>query len=362
MRTTTRLSRVDCSRPGLTRRNKGKGWVYVDATGQEVTDPATLERVSGLVLPPAWQDVWICENPRGHIQATGVDARGRRQYRYHDAWRVQRDLEKFDRVLDFAERLPDLRETVCAHLHHKDIDRERALAAAVRLLERGFFRVGSEEYAEVNQTYGLTTLRREHVTVSRSGQICFDYRAKSGKRRQQIIVDPEVLPTVTTLKRRRDKNPELLAYRSGGSWVDLKSDDVNDYLREVTDLPVSAKDFRTWNATVLAAVGLAVAADVTVTPIARKKAITHVVREVSDKLGNTPTVCRASYIDPRVIDLYQGGVTVSDALLDLGESEELGTPAYQGRVERAVLDLLRDPPDVEPLPGLAEPEPQRKAG
>lgn len=356
--------RVDCSRPGLTRRKHGKGWVYLDASGQEITDPATLERVQGLVLPPAWQDVWICDNPRGHIQATGLDARGRRQYRYHDAWRVQRDLEKFDRVLDFAERLPDLRETVCEHLHRKELDRERALAAAVRLLERGFFRVGSEEYAEANQTYGLTTLRREHVTVSRDGQICFDYRAKSGKRRRQTIVDPEVLATVTTLKRRRDKNTELLAYRHKGVWTDLKSDDVNDYLREVAGLPVSAKDFRTWNATVLAAVGLAVAADVAVTPTARKRAITHVVREVADKLGNTPTVCRASYIDPRVIDLYQGGVTVAEVLTDLGESEELGTPAYQGRVERAVLDLLRDPPDVEPLPGLAEPQTvgQRKAG
>jgi DNA topoisomerase-1 len=358
--------RVDCSRPGLTRRKRGKSWVYLDAFGEEVTDPATLERVQGLVLPPAWQDVWICDNPRGHIQATGVDVRGRRQYRYHDAWRVQRDLEKFDRVLDFAERLPELRGTVCEHLHHKEVDRERALAAAVRLLERGFFRVGSEEYAEANQTYGLTTLQREHVTVSRDGQICFDYRAKSGKRRRQTVVDPEVLPTVTTLKRRRDKNPELLAYKHKGAWTDLKSDDVNDYLREVTGLPVSAKDFRTWNATVLAAVGLAVAADVTVTPTARKKAITHVVREVADKLGNTPTVCRASYIDPRVIDLYQGGVTVAEVLTDLGESEELGTPAYQGRVERAVLDLLRDPPDVEPLPGLAEPQAgtvaQRKAG
>jgi len=352
--------RSDPAGPGLRRRKQGKGWVYLDADGGRVTDPEVVDRCAGLVLPPAWTDVWICPHPLGHIQATGVDARGRRQYRYHDLWRQQRDLEKFDRVLDFAERLPGLREVVAEHLTRPHLDRERALACAVRLLERGFFRVGSEEYAEANQTYGLTTLRREHVTVTRDGQICFDYRAKSGKRRVQTVVDPEVLPTVTTLKRRRDPHPELLAYKQGGAWTDLKSADVNDYLREVTGLEVSAKDFRTWNATVLAAVGLAVASEVSVTPTARKRAVTHVVREVADKLGNTPTVCRASYVDPRVIDLYQGGVTVVDELTALGEGEDLGTPAYQGGVEQAVLALLRDPPDVEPLPGLEEPA--RKAG
>jgi DNA topoisomerase I len=354
--------RVDPSQPGLTRRRRGQGWIYLDAAGDRVTDAATLDRVSALVLPPAWSDVWICPNPRGHIQATGVDARGRRQYRYHDLWRVQRDLEKFDRVLDFAETLPALRETVCEHLASRSLDRDRALACAVRLLERGFFRVGSEEYAEANSTFGLATLRREHVTVSRSGQVLFDYTAKSGRRRLQTIVDPDVLPTVVTLKRRRDPHPELLAYRTRSGWVDLKSADINDYLREHTGQDVTAKDFRTWSATVLAAVGFAVSAEVSATPTARKRAVTRTVKEVADKLGNTPTVCRASYIDPRIVELYLGGVTVSDALADLGEGEDFGTPAYHGAVEGAVLELLRDPPEVSPLTGLEVDPQSRRAG
>ncbi|MDT7544597.1 MAG: topoisomerase, partial [Actinomycetota bacterium] len=178
---TTRLRRVSCSGPGLARRRRGKGFVYVDSGGQPVTDPATLDRIRALVIPPAWNDVWICPVSSGHIQATGVDARGRRQYRYHDVWRLQRDLAKHDRILDFAARLPAARERIRADLQGEEVTRNRVLACAVRLLDLGFFRIGGEQYAEENQTYGLATMRKEHVHVARDGTLTFDYTAKSGK-------------------------------------------------------------------------------------------------------------------------------------------------------------------------------------
>ena len=217
------------------------------------------------------------------------------------------------------------------------------LACAVRLLDLGFFRVGSEQYAEENQTYGLATIRREHVTVSRNGVITFDYTAKSGKHRVQAIADDQVVKVVAAMKRRRGGDEELLAWQDGDSWVDVKSGDINEHLREVTGGDYSAKDFRTWNATVFAAVGLAVSTEAAASPTARKRAVTRVVKEVAGYLGNTPAVCRASYIDPRIIDLYEDGVTVADELPDLGES----TPSSASRRPRgargAVLRLLREP-------------------
>ncbi len=338
-----RLKRVNCAAPGLTRRRAGDGWEYLDAAGRLVTDPDTVARIEGLVLPPAWQDVWICPVASGHIQATGVDARGRRQYRYHDHWRVVRDLAKHERILDFAETLPAAREVIDEHLDDRDLTRRRVLACAVRLLDLGFFRVGSEEYAEANQTYGLATIRREHVTVSRTGVITFDYTAKSGKHRVQAIADGQVCTIVTALKRRRGGGPELLAWRDKHGWYDVKSGDVNEYLRDVTGGDYTAKDFRTWNATVFAAVGLAVSVDAVSSPTARKRAVTRVVKEVAEYLGNTPAVCRASYIDPRIIDLYENGRTVADELPDLGVGTVFGQPATQGALEAAVLRLLREP-------------------
>src|SRR3954452_13293636 len=195
-----RLRRVDCSATGLTRRRAGKGFRYFDAAGQPVTDPAVLERIKALVLPPAWTDVWICPWPNGHIQATGMDARGRRQYRYHDAWRVHRDREKFDHMLEFAAALPDLRAR-CADILGADDDmtRDRVLACATRLLDLGFFRIGTEGYAEENQTYGLATIQKRHVRL-RGDVVTFDYTAKAGKRRVQSVVDPEVAEIVAALK------------------------------------------------------------------------------------------------------------------------------------------------------------------
>ena len=338
-----RLKRVNVSGPGLTRRRDGDRWAYSDAAGAPVTDPQMIARVDALVLPPAWEDVWICPIANGHIQATGLDARGRRQYRYHDHWRVIRDLAKHERILDFAAALPDARARISEELQDRDFTRRRVLACAVRLLDLGFFRVGSEQYAEENQTYGLATIRREHVTVSRAGVITFDYIAKSGKHRVQAIADEQVVKVVTSLKRRRGGGEELLAWREGDRWVDVKSHDINEHLREVTGGEYTAKDFRTWNATVFAAVGLAVSTEVAQTPTARKRAVTRVVKEVASYLGNTPAVCRASYIDPRIIDLYDHGVTVASELPDLGLDTTFGQPATQGALEAAVLRLLREP-------------------
>lgn len=341
-----RLRRVSCSAPGLTRRRRGKGFVYLDACGQRVTDPATLERIAALAVPPAWEDVWICPISTGHIQATGVDARGRRQYRYHDAWRVQRDLAKHDRVLSFAERLPQARRRIAEDLARDGLPKQRVLACAVRLIDLGFFRVGGERYAEENESYGLATLRKDHVTVAR-GAVTFCFTGKSGKQWETTIVEPDVVEVVTALKRRRGGGPELLAWKDGsGGWVDVKSADINAYLRTVTGGDDTAKDFRTWSATVLAAVGLAVSAESAHSPTARKRAAARVVREVADYLGNTPAVCRASYVDPRLFDLYESGRTVLADLGRLGADTRQGELAVQGDVEAAVLALLRADSDL----------------
>ena len=334
---TVRLRRSDTGGPGILRRRAGRGFVYVDADGERVEDTEVLSRIHDLVIPPAWKDVWICPYPGGHIQATGFDARGRKQYLYHRKWRERRDQEKFDEMLRFARALPRMRERVERDLEGADDDdlgRDRVLAAAVRLLDRGFFRIGSEDYAVENETYGLATMRKEHVSLV-NGFVVFDYPAKHGKRHIRHVVDPEVAGVVERLKRRRGGIDELLAYRDGRTWVDVKSADINDYIKAATGENFSAKDFRTWGATVLAAVGLAVspARD---TKTARKRAVTRVIKEVAHHLGNTPAVARASYIDPRVIDRYLDGLTIRVDAIDIGET------AIQGDVEAAVLDLIED--------------------
>ena len=310
-----------------------------------------LERITALVLPPAWQDVWICPWPNGHVQALGTDAAGRRQYRYHDAWRQQRDVAKHDRILEFAQRLPAARERVSRHLEERGYTRNRVLGTAFRLLDLGFFRVGSEEYAEENNTYGLATIRREHVTISR-GTAVFEYTAKGSKHRVQSVLDPTVLTVVKGLKRRDDPQPELLAWRTGAGpkqhWHDVKSEEVNAYLREVVDGEVTAKDFRTWHATVLMSVGLAVSLDAPTSDSARKRAISRAVTEVSTYLSNTPAVARKSYIDPRVIDLYHDGVSVAPALERLGDGAAFGSPATHGQIETAVLEMLLQAPKARP--------------
>jgi DNA topoisomerase-1 len=304
-----RLRRSNLSVPGYARRRCGKGFVYRDEQGERITDPETIGRITSLVIPPAWKDVWISPDPFGHIQATGIDARGRKQYLYHPRWRERRDQEKFDDMVAFARSLPALRSVVDNDIALGDMSREQVLACAARLLDRGFFRIGSEEYAVSNETYGLATMRKSHVTLN-GETIRFDYVAKESKRRVQAIVDPEVADIIGTLKRRRGGGEELLAYKRDGRWCDVRSPDINAYLKAATGRDISAKDFRTWGATVLAAVGLAVTQPQRLSVAARKRAIVRAVKEVAFYLGNTPTVARSSYIDPRVFDRYSDGQTI----------------------------------------------------
>ncbi len=324
--------------PGWTRRRAGRGFSYRDETGALIRDAERLDRIRSIAIPPAWKDVWICPWPNGHIQATGVDAAGRRQYRYHDAWRARRDAEKHERVLAIASELPDVRERVAAALRTRGSNRDRVLACALRLLDLGTFRIGSEEYAEENGTYGLATLRREHVSV-RGERTYFRYTAKGGIEREVEITDR---PTATVvrqlLERPDDAGEELLAYQlEDGTWHDVTSDEINAFLKEVSGAEITAKDFRTWNATVMMAAALA-EQPAPKNRTARNKTIREAYVRVSEQLGNTPAVCKASYVDPRVVDRYEHGETVADALAELADSE--GTRDAQKVLEQAVCRLL----------------------
>ncbi|MCK2212613.1 DNA topoisomerase IB [Actinomadura sp. ATCC 31491] len=308
----------------------------MDPDGGPVRDPETLARIKALAIPPAWTDVWICTDPSGHLQAVGTDSAGRLQYRYHDLWREQQDRAKFDRVLEVAERLPAFRKTVDEQLQGRGLTRERVLATAARLLDIGFFRIGGESY----DSYGLATLRMEHLTFAK-GYVIFSYQAKGDIPREVEVADPAACAVLRSLKRSGGEG-ELLRYRRrDGGWADIRSEDINDYLREVIGWEVTAKDFRTWHATVLAAVGLAVSRPaVSEGPTKKKRAITRVMREVSEYLGNTPTVARTSYVDPRVVEAYDQGRTIAGALTELGADADFGQLATAGPVERAVIDLI----------------------
>jgi len=321
----------------------------LDVEGRRITEPSVLERIRELAIPPAWEDVWICPYPMGHIQATGIDAAGRKQYRYHDRWRERRDREKFESMAEFARALPRLRRRVERDLALEGMPRERALGCATRLLDRGFFRIGSEDYAEENDTYGIATMQKRHVSGSED-EVTFDYEAKGGQRRVQVIGDPVVAEVVRILKRRRGGSDDLLAYRNGRRWVDVKSDDINRYVKDVAGGDFSSKDFRTWSATVLAAVALAVSGMAAGSKTSRKRVKARAVKEVARYLGNTPAVCRASYIDPRVFDRFDGGITIGGVLPDL--MEDIGPwPEVQGAVEKAVLDLLENRVRTSPSRG-----------
>jgi DNA topoisomerase I len=322
---------VDPSAAGLGRRRAGRGFVYVDSDGRRITDPAVLDRIKALAIPPAWTEVWICPDPLGHIQAVGHDVRGRRQYRYHDEWRARRDRAKHDRMLDLARALPRLRRRLRRDLADDGMGRDRVLSCAVRLLELGLFRVGGEPYVEENGSYGLATLRKGHVRAV-GADLRFDYPGKGGQRRVVTIGDPDVADVVRTLKRRRRGGPELLAYKDErGHWVDVRSSDINDYLRRALGSQFSAKDFRTWTATILAAVALA-AEEEADTERQRRRAVVRVVRRVADVLGNTPAVARGSYVDPRVIERYERGETLREAMAadDVDTVVETVLPAQNG--------------------------------
>jgi DNA topoisomerase-1 len=348
-----RVHRVDPTVVGYSRRRRGRGFGYLDGRGRPIEDPQTLHRIRSLAIPPAWTNVWICPDPWGHIQATGMDAAGRRQYLYHPRWREWRDRMKFRRMHEFARTLPVVRETVGRHLELPGLPRDKALATAVRLLDRGYFRIGSEAYAERNNSFGLATIRKEHVRIDADG-VRFDYAAKGGARRVVLVRDPQIEPVLRELKARRSGGPELLAFRDDeGAWRDVRSSDVNDYLKEATGGAFTAKDFRTWHATVLAAIALSARADVPPSAISRKRAMSAAIKEVAEHLGNTPAVCRRSYVDPRILDRYFEGATIEPILRSLPDEDDddLVDSGVQAQIEEAVLDLIagRIEPTAEPV-------------
>jgi DNA topoisomerase I len=333
-----RLRRADCAGAGIHRRGHGRGFSFEDAAGTPITDGETLARIRDLAIPPAWRDVWICPDPLGHIQATGHDEAGRKQYRYHDRWDRRRATRKYAAMREFAAALPKLRRVVRRDIELEGMPRERALATAVRLLDLGFFRIGGEEYAETNESYGLATIRREHV--HREGEeIVFDFPAKSNQRRIQAIGDAAAIAALETMRRRRGGPADLLAWREGRGWRDVRSGDINDYIQEAIGAEFSAKDFRTWSGTVLAAAALA-GEEKPVSDAAAKRTIAAAVKTVAAALGNTPPVCRRSYIDPRVFDRYRDGSTI-----EVGRrAAAAGTMSERTRqrIEREVLDLIAD--------------------
>ena len=284
---------------GFARKSGAKGFEYLDSKGEDITDEATLERIKSLAIPPAWTDVWICRDERGHLQATGRDAKGRKQYRYHPRWRELRDADKFDHLSEFARALPRIRRQVRADLALQGLPRRKVLALIVQLLERTCIRIGNERYAEENDSFGLTTMRNRHVKVS-GGRIEFQFRGKSGKFHRIAIDDPEL---ARVIRRIRDlPGQELFQYLDdAGEVQSIGSSDVNEYLKEVSGYDeISTKDFRTWNGSVYVASMLR-------GRVRREQrvGITHVaaaVRAASQQLGNTPAICRKSYVHPRVLD------------------------------------------------------------
>jgi DNA topoisomerase-1 len=329
-----RLRTVSPSSKGFSRRRAGAGFVYLDKQGGRL-DAEEVERIKSLAIPPAWQDVWISPHANGHIQAVGTDDAGRRQYLYHPDWRVQRDKLKFDRVLQAARKLPAARRAIQRDLGLEGMPLERADAVAVRLLDLGYFRIGSDIYADTNGSFGLTTLEKRHVR-RRGTVMVFHFVGKSGIEHSIEIDDPEVLPALDSLRKRRGGTERLLAYLDERRWSDLDSSAVNTYLSGMFD-DLTAKDFRTWHATVLAAAALAASDEPGDTKRSRQRAIKAAVAEVAEYLGNTPTIAKSSYIDPRVIDLYENGTTIDPALV---ARKHRSPAAKQRTLEQAVLDLL----------------------
>jgi DNA topoisomerase-1 len=329
-----RLKRADCAGPGIKRVRRGRGFSFSDLDGTSIEDEETLERIRQLAIPPAWKEVWICPDPFGHIQATGYDEAGRKQYLYHERWQQRQAERKFELVREFALELPKLRRAVTADLRRPEMPRERALACAVRLLDLGFFRVGSEVYAEENESFGLATVRRQHVTISKR-EVVFDFPAKSGQRRIQSIRDAAARRALEEMYRRRGGPEDLLAFQEGKEWRDVRSDEINEYIHEHIGDRFTAKNFRTWHGTVLAAVELS-GKERPRSQAAAKRAIKRAVDGVSDALGNTPAVCRASYIDPRVLDRYRDGVTIKR----LSSSNGKLTAKARRQIEKEVIALV----------------------
>jgi DNA topoisomerase-1 len=306
-----RLRQSVLSGPGIARKRRGKGFSYYGPDGETLDDDAALQRIKGLVIPPAWKKVWICPYPNGHIQAVGTDVAGRRQYLYHQRWQEDRAEEKFDRVLAMSKRLPEWRSRVAADLRGRGMRRERVLALALHLVDLGYFRSGSEQYAEENESHGLATLLCDHITL-RGTVVAFDYPAKSGVRRSLEVEDAEVVRAVRSLLRRPDRTERFLVCRDGSGWVDVHADDLNERFKELMGEDYSVKDLRTWHGTVLAAEAF-VDADPPVSKAVVKRVESAVMKEVAEALGNTPAVARGSYVDPRVITGYESNLTIAAA-------------------------------------------------
>jgi DNA topoisomerase-1 len=328
------LVRSDPRGPGISRERNGDSFRYAYPSGVAVTDAETLLRIGQLVIPPAWKDVWISVDPLGHIQATGVDSRGRTQYRYHQLWREQRDTQKFAHMLRFASALPALRTATMHDLTRRGMNRERVVASAVRLIDLGLFRIGGERYAELDHHYGATTLEKRHVTVTKEGLV-FDYVAKEGKHRAITVTDEAVLPIVRELARSDNGLDTLFSWPDGGTWHVLHSYDVSSYIAGHAGGHFTAKEFRTWNATVLMALALANAGP-SRTQRSRKGLIAASMREVAGWLGDTPTVARKSYVDPALISRYESegelpGVPVLPAVLPAPAEAEIAVAALLAR-------------------------------
>ena len=331
-----RLRRTSPDQPGWTRRRVGRGFVYLDQHGRRL-DEEDAQRARDLVIPPAWKDVWITPYENGHLQAVGTDDRGRRQYLYHPYWRERRDAAKFDRMLLFGKALSRARERVLLDLGLEGMPLERACAAAVRLLDLGYFRIGNDVYADENGSFGLTTLERRHVRRHQHALV-FAFTGKSGVEHEIRIDDAVVIEAIEIMRRRRSGDNRLLSYKQGRDWRSLLPDLVNDYVRASTGLEATAKDFRTWHATVLAAAALAETPEPGHSRASQKRAVSSAMKEVSQFLGNTPALAKSSYVDPRVVDAYRRGKTIERATRRHYDN----TDERQAALERATLKLLRE--------------------
>jgi DNA topoisomerase-1 len=331
------LRYVSDTGPGIRRERHGKSFQYSDASGKAIRDPGALGRIKALVIPPAWTDVWICPLPNGHIQATGRDERGRKQYRYHDRWRQVRDKTKYNRMIAFGEALPAIRRRTGRDLALSGLPRRKVLGTVVRLLETTLIRVGNEEYAKANRSFGLTTMHDRHIEVS-SGSLRFSFRGKSGIRHEIGLNDRRLAKIV---KQCQDlPGQELFQYLDDDGQVrDVDSSDVNEYLREVTGEDFTAKDFRTWAGTVLAALALQ-EYEVFDSQAQAKKNVVRAIEAVAERLGNTPTICRKCYVHPAIIDAYLDG-TMLDSLKQLAEQEMTDSLRELRPQEAAVLALLQ---------------------
>ena len=325
------------TRPGLCRRRAGRGFTYRDADGKTIRDRATLDRIRAIVIPPAWTDVWICPWPNGHLQATGRDARGRKQYRYHELWRQRRGADNFARMIAFAKALPRIRRAVEHDLGRRGLPREKVLAAVVRLLELTLIRVGNDEYARLNRSFGLTTMRDRHARIEGT-QVRFRFRGKGGLMHEVGLRDRRLAAIV---RRCQDlPGQELFQYvDEDGEVRDIASDDVNDYLRDVSGGDYTAKDFRTWAGTLLAYRALRALQPEDHGPAAKRNVV-QAIRLTAERLGNTPAVARGSYVHPAVLDAYMDG-SLGGALVDVAEEQDAPPTKADRNEEIAVVRVLK---------------------